>query len=316
MIGLGALALIVPPLAPAGADDALKIASGRRGNWDASPSELGRRAGIFKKHGLDLDILFTAGGGETVQAVISGAVDIGVAVATSSAMAAYAKGAPVRVIASLVTGTGDTYYYVKADSPLKSLKDLPEGTTIGYSTAGSSTNVFALGLIKTYNLKAKATRTGDPQSTLTQVMSGQINVGYATSPFALQFIEEGKIRVIGKADEVPGTADQTVRVIIANAAKLVKDPGVIDRYVKTYAEVVDWIYSNPEALRYFREYSGTPESIARKGMTEFYKKEMLDPYRVSGLDAVMQDAVALKLLKEPLTKDQLAELFQVPKQTK
>jgi NitT/TauT family transport system substrate-binding protein len=231
-------------------------------------------------------------------------------------MAAYAKGAPVRVIASLVTGTGDTYYYVKADSPLKSLKDLPEGTTIGYSTAGSSTNVFALGLIKTYNLKAKATRTGDPQSTLTQVMSGQIDVGYATSPFALQFIEEGKIRIIGKADEVPGTADQTVRVIIANAAKLVKDPGVIGRYVKAYAEVVDWIYSNPEALRYFREYSGTPENIARKGMTEFYKKEMLDPYRVSGLDAVMQDAVALKLLREPLTKEQLAELFQVPKQAK
>jgi NitT/TauT family transport system substrate-binding protein len=59
--------LVVAPLAlsaPAAADGALKIASGGRGNWDASPSELGRRAGIFKKHGLDLDILFTAGGGE------------------------------------------------------------------------------------------------------------------------------------------------------------------------------------------------------------------------------------------------------------
>jgi NitT/TauT family transport system substrate-binding protein len=318
-IGMSVLAVLVTPLAlavTAAAEDTLKIASGGRGNWDASPSELGRRAGIFKKHGLDLDILFTAGGGETVQAVISGAVDIGVAVATGSAMAVYAKGAPIRVVGSLVTGTGDTYYYVRADSALKSLKDATENTTIAYSTAGSSTNLFALGLIKTYNIKAKAMRTGDPQATLTQVMSGQVDVGYATSPFALQFIDEGKIRVIARADEIPGTENQTVRVIIVNASKLAKDREVIDRYIKAYAETVDWIYSDHEALRYFSEYSGTPENIAKKGMAEFYKKEMLDPYRVSGLDAVMSDAISLKLLQAPLTNEQLAELFQVPQRGK
>jgi NitT/TauT family transport system substrate-binding protein len=91
---------------------------------------------------------------------------------------------------------------------------------------------------------------------------------------------------------------------------------IIDRYIKAYAETVDWIYSDPEALRYFREYSGTPEYIAKKGMAEFYKKEMLDPYRVSGLDAVMSDAISLKLLQAPLTKEQLAELFQVPQRGK
>ncbi len=139
-------------------------------------------------------------------------------------------------------------------------------------------------------------RTGDPQATLTQVMSGQVDVGYATSPFALQFVDEGRIRVIARAEEIPETENQTVRVIIVNASKLARDREVIDRYIKAYAETVDWIYSDPEALRYFREYSGTPEYIAKKGMAEFYKKEMLDPYRVSGLDAVMSDAISLKLL--------------------
>src|ERR1700680_1963833 len=101
-IGMSVLAVLVIPLVLAvtagAAEDTLKIASGGRGNWDTSPSELGRRAGIFKKHGLDVDVLFTAGSGETVQAVISGAVDIGLAVATGGAMAVYAKGAPIRVI--------------------------------------------------------------------------------------------------------------------------------------------------------------------------------------------------------------------------
>jgi len=293
------------------AEDTLKIASGGRGNWDSSPSQLGQMAGIFKKHGLNLEILYTSGGGETLQTVISGAVDIGVAVATSSAMGAYAKGAPIRVIGSLVTGTGDVYYYVRADSRLQNLKNAPESTTIAYSTAGSSTNLFALGLIKTYGIKAKATRTGDPQATLTQVMSGQVDVGYASAPFALSQILDGEIRVIARADEIPGTENQTVRVILANADKLAKDREVIERYVKAYAETVDWIYTSPDALKLFRDYSGTPERIAKKGMTEFYNKEMLDPFRVSGLDAVMEDAVALKLLAAPLSKEQLAELFQV-----
>jgi ABC-type nitrate/sulfonate/bicarbonate transport system substrate-binding protein len=51
-IGMSVLAVLVTPLAlavTAAAEDTLKIASGGRGNWDASPSEFGRRAGIFKK---------------------------------------------------------------------------------------------------------------------------------------------------------------------------------------------------------------------------------------------------------------------------
>ena len=62
---------------PAGADEALRIAVGQRGLWDTSVAELGKRAGIFAKHGIALDILYTQGGGETQQAVISGGVEIG-----------------------------------------------------------------------------------------------------------------------------------------------------------------------------------------------------------------------------------------------
>ena len=47
------------------AQETLKVAAGQRGNWDTSVSEIGKRAGIFKKYGLDLDILYTQGSGET-----------------------------------------------------------------------------------------------------------------------------------------------------------------------------------------------------------------------------------------------------------
>ena len=39
-------------LAPASADDLVKMTIGQRGNWDTAITHLGDKAGIFKKHGL------------------------------------------------------------------------------------------------------------------------------------------------------------------------------------------------------------------------------------------------------------------------
>ena len=107
----------------ASAQEKVKLAIGQRGNWDTSVSEIGQRAGIFKKHGLELEIVYTQGAGETQQAVISGSVDIGIAAGIMGVLSAYSKGAPVRVIGAETTGAKDLYWYVKADSPIKSLKD-------------------------------------------------------------------------------------------------------------------------------------------------------------------------------------------------
>jgi NitT/TauT family transport system substrate-binding protein len=72
------------------------------------------------------------------------------------------------------------------------------------------------------------------------------------------------------------------------------------------------MYASPEALKHYKDFSGIDEDLARKAMAEFYTRGALDPYRIEGLDGVMADAISLKFLKEPLSKGQLAELFQVP----
>ena len=95
------------------AQDTLKLAIGQRGNWDTSVSEIGQRAGIFKKHGLVLELLYTQGGGETQQAVISGSVEIGVAAGIMGVISAYSKGAPVRIIGAETTGAQDMFWYVR-----------------------------------------------------------------------------------------------------------------------------------------------------------------------------------------------------------
>src|SRR5947208_9504275 len=110
-LALAAAALAAATL-PAAAQDKITITIGQRGNWDTAISHLGTKAGIFKKHGLELNLIYTSGSGETLQPVIAGSAEIGAAVGTQGAMAAFAKGAPVRIIGAEATGAAD-YWYAK-----------------------------------------------------------------------------------------------------------------------------------------------------------------------------------------------------------
>ena len=106
---IAAIGLALATAQTALAQDKLKVATGQRGNWDTSVGEIGTKAGIFKKHGLELEILYTQGGGETQQAVISGSTEIGIAAGIMGVIGAYSKGAPVRIIGAETTGAGDLF---------------------------------------------------------------------------------------------------------------------------------------------------------------------------------------------------------------
>lgn len=312
---LGAALALAAGLAcatPALAQDTLKVAAGQRGNWDTTVAEVGQRAGIFKKHGIVLEILWTQGGGETQQAVISGSVDIGVAPGIMGVLSAYSKGAPVRIIGAETTGASDLYWYVPAASPIKSLKDT-DGKTLAYSTNGSSTHGIVTAFMKQYDLKAKPTATGGPAPTLTQVMSGQIDVGWSAPPFGLTQLDEGKIRVIASGNDATVFKGQTVRLLITNTQTLAQRKAVIERFMKAYRETIDWMYSNdPKALQTYADFVGIPVAQAKRTRDDFFPKAAVDPDRIVGLDTIVPDAVALKFTAQPLTKEQLAELIQIP----
>jgi NitT/TauT family transport system substrate-binding protein len=297
---------------PALADDTLKVAIGQINNWENQAPTLGQDAGIFKKHGLVLENVGTAGAGETLQAVISGSADIGGGVGVAGAMRAFAKGAPVRILAPAFTGTGDLYWYVKADSPLKSLKDATESNTIAYSTNGSSSNNIVVAFKDELGTKAKPTATGSPAGTLTQVMSGQIDIGWAAPPFGLKELKEGKIRIIAHGSDVPSLRGQTVRALIVNLNALKDRKDAILRFMQAYRESVDWMYSDPKAIEMYAKKMKLSEDLIKDSIRQFHPKEALQTDKMADLDGAVRDAVKLKFLDKPLTKEQLAELIQTP----
>ena len=305
LIAAGAVLALSAAHAPAAE---LKIASPQRGSWEGSVPELGRD--IFRKHGLDLDILYTAGGGETLQAVISGAVDIGLSAGTLAILGAYQRGAPVRIIGASSTGSRELFWYVTAESSLQSMRDASD-KTIAYSTAGSSTNIAVLRFIEEYGLKAKPVATGDVSATITQVMTRQVDVGWSVAPFNLKPLEEGKIRILARASDLAAIRQQTIRVQIANLAALTQKRDSIERFVRAYRETLDWMYASPEALQKYLKFSGFGEAEVRRTLSDFIPKDSLQTEKVSGLDEAMPDAVRFRYLSAPLTAQQLTELIQI-----
>jgi NitT/TauT family transport system substrate-binding protein len=293
------------------AQDHLKVAVGARGVGETFVPELGQNAGIFRKHGLTLDVLYTQGGGETQQVVISNSAHIGVGIGFLGTLGVFAKGAPVRVIGSTYTGGNQLFWYVRADNPLKSLKEAA-GRTVAYSTNGSSTHTAVLALKKLTGVDFKPTQTGAAPATFTQVMSGQVDVGWAGAPFGVDAVEQGRTRVIAKASDDPVLDRQTIRLVIANATEMQARKDVFVRFMRAYRETLDWVYSTPEGLKAYTAWSSISEATAKRALLEFLPKAATDPDRISGLDDIMADAVTFKYMPAPLTKAQLDELIQIP----
>ena len=52
--------------------------------------------------------------------------------------------------------------------------------------------------------------------------------------------------------------------------------------------------------------------MAKRTRDEFFPKSSVDPDKIVGLDVIVKDAVDLKYTAAPLSREQLAELIQIP----
>jgi NitT/TauT family transport system substrate-binding protein len=305
-----AAVLSVAGQGPATAQDTLKVAVPQRGAWDTSITEIGQRAGIFKKHNVNVELLFTGGGAEALGAIIGGSIDVAVSVGFSTVLGSFSKGAPLRVFSAETTGLPDIYWFVPAQSPIKSVADFKD-KTIGYSVSGSSSHAALLALLAQEKISAKPTSTGGVTPSFTSGMTGQVDVAWTTIPIGLKEIDEGKIRAVARASDVISMRDRTVRVNIANAATMEARKPLLDRFMTAYREAIDYMYSSPDALAVFAEIANVPLSVAQK-IPERVPKSALSPDQIVGMDAIMAEAVATKFMSAPLSKEQIAQLVQMP----
>jgi NitT/TauT family transport system substrate-binding protein len=305
-----ALVVLCGHVTLAHAADKFKAAVGQKGAWDTSVFDFGQRRGFFAEEGIELELLFTDGGAETQQAVISGSVDLGVGAGILGILGAATKGAPVKIISSNFTGASDTFWYARTDSGIKGFGDAT-GKTAGFSTNGSSSNLVLLRLLDAAGVKARPVPTGNPVVTLTQVMSGQIDIGWSIPPIGFDAIEQGQARIIGRGIGLPDIEQQTVRCLIANAPMLEKRRETVRRAMIAYQRTIDWMYRDPVAIDWFAEGANARVDQARRARDEFYPRTALRLGLPGRLDLSIQQATEYKRIAGPLTQQQIDRMMDI-----
>jgi NitT/TauT family transport system substrate-binding protein len=163
------------------------------------PYEVARSSGLFKKHGLDVQLVYTRGGNAAMQALVGGAVEYA-ATALDVAIQAYANvGADIRRFA--VTGRLPLFAVVtapKTASQIQAIKDL-EGRTVGVSALGNADHALTLYLLKQAGADAQKVQFATMGVNLLEALrQNQVDVGLVQEP-ALTLLRRSGGRVLVNA---------------------------------------------------------------------------------------------------------------------
>jgi NitT/TauT family transport system substrate-binding protein len=143
-------------------------------------------------------------------------------------------------------------------------------------------------------------------------MSGQVDIGWGAFPIALKEVEDGKVRIIARGSDITSLDKQTVRAVVVNADVLKSRKDAVLAFAKAYRETVDWMYSDPDAIKRYAAKVSSPQEFVARSIPKIYPKASLQTDEMKDLDGIQRDAVKLKFLDQPLSKDQLAQLLQIP----
>ncbi|HSK29232.1 MAG TPA: ABC transporter substrate-binding protein [Candidatus Limnocylindria bacterium] len=255
-------------------------------NWTAvtgaqSGIFMAYQEGLFKKHGLDVELIHIPSSSRGIQAILAGEIALSF-MDGSNATLANLKGANLALIAA---GTNRQVFSLMAKPEFKRIDDL-KGKRIGITRIGSSTHTSAL-----YALNSAGLRGADYQllpllevpNIFTALAAGQVDAGVMSPPTNARAKKAGFVELMNIAKEGP----EFVSVAIGTSRTYIKgNEDIVRRVVRAYAEGIQVFKGNKEAslrmiekqLRVsdpeiredtwtqFRDYLEYPPYVSRKGM--------------------------------------------------
>ncbi|HEV8306666.1 MAG TPA: ABC transporter substrate-binding protein [Methylomirabilota bacterium] len=279
-----------------------------------------KEKGFFKEVGLDVETVIVAGGGENVQAVVSGSVQIAIGTGTLAVMSAFQKGAPVRIISAEMTGADDLYWYSMATTPYRRMEDIA-GKRIAFSNPGSSSHQAVLAVVD--QLKARGlpgpypVALGRMPDIFTAIKTGQAEAGFAAVPLFMDRLEKGEIQIVFKGQEIEKLREVTVRVNFARRDWAERNPETVRAFLRAYGKTMDYMFANrAETARIWIQHGklDISEATAVKAI-DFYPRASVALKPIKGIPATVEDAIKFKFLTQPLGQaelDKLIDLRYVP----
>lgn len=228
-----------------------------------------QKAGLFRKHGIQADIVAMGSGAAIFAAVLGGAADIGSG-SLFPVFAAHGRGVPLRIVApaSLYTSDrADALLVVQKDSPIKTGRDL-NGKTIGtdaikdvYSTATRAWIDVSGGdgsSLKAIELK--------PTEQVAALDAGRIDVAVLKSPYLQAALATNKFRVLGKPLDAIGSRF-LLSCWVAGDDFIAKNPDVVSGYQAALNEAARYTNANQSATTdLVAAFTGQDAAVLAKGI--------------------------------------------------
>jgi NitT/TauT family transport system substrate-binding protein len=259
-------------------------------------------AGLFKKHGLDPEIVFFRGGQMATQALVAGDPPI---VNIGTVVQAGLQGHDIVLIAS----SENAYQYSVVARPGITTVEQLKGKRLGVSGFGSASHNASLILFKRFNLEPNRdvalVVAGPTADRLSAVEGGRIDATVVTPPELPRARKQGMVEVYDMVNlgiEVQGNGFATSRTYIKSQRETVLGA------LKGYVEAIHYIHRNRDESRkivakYLR--SADPELVDAT-YTAFVKGVSKKPYpTLKGIQFLL-DEVAAKL---PSAKNAKPEQF-------
>jgi NitT/TauT family transport system substrate-binding protein len=281
----------------------------------ALPVYIAQDKGFYRENNIDVDAVFTRGGGENVQAVVSGDAQIGLGTGTLAVISAFVKKAPIKIAAAEITGM-DAFWYVLANTPMRKLEDLA-GKKIAYSRPGASSHMAVLGIAD--QIKAKGLKPAEPVSlggipeVYTALRTGQTDAGWSVAPFQLDKVEKGELRVVVRGEEINAMKEISARVHFVNNDFAAKNPDAVRGFFRAQQRALDYMFDHKEETAKIwirRAELKFPESAVLKTW-DFYNRAAMSLKPIRGLQTTIDDGIRNKFLTQPLTQAEINSLIDL-----
>jgi NitT/TauT family transport system substrate-binding protein len=309
VIALGTLLYAAAAIAVAA--ETVKVAVPDNQEWDTSFTEFGLQQGFFQDQGLDVKIVRVADEAALEKALISGDVDIAAAAGFHGILAAWVKGAPVRIISPEATGAPDIFWFSRAGGPILSMRDL-HGQAVGFAGPGSLSHFVLLTLLKEAGVDdARMVPTGTADNGVLWVLGAQLVASWGGPVAAAKDLLAGEVQVIARGNDSAQVRNETVRVNAANAQFLASHRSTVLGFLKAYEKSVDWAYSSQAALEAYAKLSDQSLEFAKYIVKEFASKSTNQLDEIKGEDLVLAEAIASKGIPSTLTHDDIKGVYDL-----
>ena len=236
--------------APGGQPD--KVNAGVIAIVDVAPIYLGKQKGFFSNRNIDLTLTTAQGGAAILPAVLSGQYQFGFS-NTISLLLAKSQNAPVKVVSNGNNSTGVdgedfAGLFVKADSPIRSPKDLA-GKTVAANTLKNIVETSVRASVRKDGGDAAAVKFTElpfPEQ-VAALQAGRVDAIFVVEPFQ-QTAVAAKARKIASS-YVDAAPNLTVAMYFTSQQLIGSNADLVTRFTEAMKESLAYADAHPEEVR-------------------------------------------------------------------